>query len=121
MKQGLFVYGTLHPDRAPAGIKGVVKKMVPIGQGTIFGNLHDLGEYPALTLDGKNKQRVRGEVFALPDEPDALQKLDQYEEYLPNDPANSLFARSKRFVTLDNGTRRYCWVYVYNRKLPKAS
>ena len=120
MKQGLFVYGTLHPDRAPAEIKGVVKKMIPIGRGTISGNLHNLGEYPALTLNGKKKQRVQGAVFDLPDDPDALQKLDQYEEYHPGDPANSLFIRSRRLVTLDDGTRRFRWVYVYNQKLPKA-
>ena len=120
MKQGLFVYGTLHPDHAPDEIIGVVKKMVPMGQGTISGNLHDLGDYPALTVEGKKKQRIRGAVFALPDDPDALKKLDQYEEYLPDDPVNSLFVRSRRLVTLDNGTRRFCWVYIYNQKLPKA-
>ena len=70
--------------------------MVPVGSGTIAGNLHHLGGYPALTLDGKKKQRVKGTVFALPDDPETLQKIDQYEEYLPNDPSNSLFIRSKR-------------------------
>ena len=120
MKHTLFVYGTLHPDLAPKEIQSVVKKMILIGPGTIAGNLYDLGEYPALTIDGKRKQRVGGVVFALPDDPETLRKLDQYEEYLPGDPANSLFVRSRRLVTLDDGTRRFCWVYVYNQKLPKA-
>lgn len=119
MKQTLFVYGTLHPDRAPTEIKTAVKKFVPIGQGTISGTLHDLGQYPALTLNGKKKQRVRGVIFALPDDPDILQKLDRYEGYLPADPANSLFIRSKRLVTFDNGTRSFCWIYIYNQKLPR--
>jgi gamma-glutamylcyclotransferase (GGCT)/AIG2-like uncharacterized protein YtfP len=116
----LFVYGTLHPDRAPQEIRTIVKKMVPVGPGTIAGNLHDLGVFPGLTLDGKEKQRVPGTVFALPDDPEFLQKLDEYEGYLPDDPANSLFVRSKHLVVLDNGTRRYCWVYIYNRALPKT-
>ena len=119
MKQRLFVYGTIHPDRAPAEIKAVVKKLVPIGQGTISGTLqHDLGPYPALTLNGKKTQRVRGAVFALPDA-ETLRRLDRYEEYLPADPENSLFIRSKRLVTFDDGTRRFCWVYTYNQKLPQ--
>jgi gamma-glutamylcyclotransferase (GGCT)/AIG2-like uncharacterized protein YtfP len=117
MKQNLFVYGTLHPDHAPKEIRSVVKKMVPVGSGTIAGNLHHLGDYPALTLDGKKKQRVKGTVFALPDDPETLQKIDQYEEYLPNDPSNSLFIRSKRLVTLGDGTRRLCWVYIYNQPI----
>jgi gamma-glutamylcyclotransferase (GGCT)/AIG2-like uncharacterized protein YtfP len=121
LKQGLFVYGTLHPDRAPEEIKSVVKKMVPIGQGTVVGSLHDLGDYPALVLDGKRGQRVRGSVFALPDDPGTLQALDKYEEFEPEDPKNSLFVRSKRTVTFADGTRKRCWVYIYNQKLPQAS
>jgi len=120
MKQCLFVYGTLHPDRAPGEIRNVVKKMIPIGSGTIAGDLHDLGDYPELTVDGKKKQRIKGAVFALPDDRETLRKLGQYEEYFPANPANSLFVRSKRLVTLDDGTRRFCWVYLYNRKLKKA-
>jgi gamma-glutamylcyclotransferase (GGCT)/AIG2-like uncharacterized protein YtfP len=121
LKQELFVYGTLHPDRAPEEIKKVVRKMVPVGKGTVVGNLHDLGDYPALVVDGKRKQRISGSVFVLPDDPEALQALDRYEEYEPQDPKNSLFVRSKRTVTLANGTRKRCWVYVYNQKLPQAS
>lgn len=95
--------------------------MVPLGKGTVIGNLHDLGDYPALVLDGKRKQRVPGSVFALPNDPSALQALDKYEEFEPNDPQNSLFVRSLRTVTLGDGKRKRCWVYIYNRKLPHAS
>ncbi len=92
--------------------------MAPIGSGTIAGVLHDLGEYPAVTLDGQKNQRVKGEVFALPDDPEMMQQLDDYEGYLPDDPSNSLFIRTKHLVTLDDGTRRFCWVYTYNSNLP---
>lgn len=95
--------------------------MVPIGKGTVVGNLHDLGEYPALVVNGKRNQRVAGSVFALPDDPETLQALDAYEEFEPKDPKNSLFVRSKRTVTLADGTRKRCWVYIYNQKLPRAS
>jgi gamma-glutamylcyclotransferase (GGCT)/AIG2-like uncharacterized protein YtfP len=121
LKQELFVYGTLHPDRAPKEIQKVVRKMVPVGEGTVVGNLHNLGEYPALVVDGRRKQRVPGSVFILPDGPEALQALDRYEEFEPQDLKNSLFVRSKRTVTMANGTRKRCWVYVYNQKLQRAS
>lgn len=120
MKKRLFVYGTLHPDRAPKGIRDMVKRMVPMGSGTIAGVLHDLGEYPAVTLNGKQEQRVKGEVFALPNDPGMLQQFDDYEGYLPDNPSNSLFIRSKRLITLDSGTELLCWVYIYNRELPHA-
>lgn len=119
--QGLFVYGTLHPDRAPEEVRSVVRRMKPLGDGTVVGKVHDLGEYPALVVDGTRKQRIPGSVFALPDDPQALPALDRYEEFTPEDPKNSLFIRSKRTVTLAGGKRKRCWVYIYNRELPKAS
>ena len=120
MADDLFIYGTLHPERAPEEIAGVVSRLRPVGEGTIRGSLHDLGEYPAVVVNGDSRQKVAGSVFALPDDPDALASLDEYEEFRPEDPQNSLFIRSKRIVTLANGRRRRCWVYLYNKELPQA-
>jgi gamma-glutamylcyclotransferase (GGCT)/AIG2-like uncharacterized protein YtfP len=121
MSDRLFVYGTLHPDRAPSEIADVVKGLKPVGRGTIRGKLYDFGEYPGVVLDEKANERVDGEVFALPRDPDALARLDEYEEYRPHDPERSLFKRLKTTVTLLNGSRESCWVYVYNRNLPRKS
>ncbi len=120
MADELFVYGTLHPDRAPAEIASVVKKMRPLGRGTIRGQLLNLGDYPGVVLNKGARDTVPGSVFALPDDPSALSSLDDYEDFRPEDPANSLFVRAKRTVTLENGQRRRCWVYLYNGQLPKA-
>ncbi|MGI4757396.1 MAG: gamma-glutamylcyclotransferase family protein [Janthinobacterium lividum] len=120
MKPGLFVYGTLHPDRAPEEIRDVVRQMTLVGDGTISGEVHDLGEYPALAPRGQRKP-VRGSLFALPDHPDALRKLDAYEEFNPQQPETSLFRRRRRVVTLSDGRKERHWVYVYNRELPAAS
>ncbi len=121
MADGLFVYGTLNPDRAPDEISGAVKRLRRIGNGTIRGKLYDLGDYPAVVVEQNTRNKVEGSVFALPDDPQTLAKLDEYEEFRPSDPRNSLFVRAKRTVTLANGRRRRCWVYLYNGKLPKAS
>ena len=116
MKKGLFVYGTLHPERAPDEVRHVVAQLSAIGPGTVLGELHDLGEYPALVKQGK-RQPVRGMLFALPDDPETLQQLDAYEGFDPRKPETGLFRRRLLTVTLQNGRKERHWVYVYNRDL----
>jgi len=115
MKETLFVYGTLHPDRAPAAILPMVRRLTHVGLATIQGTLHDLGPYPGLTLDGE--QAVPGTVFALPEDPTVLEALDAYEGFFATAPEASLFVRAEHTVTLSDGTPTLCWVYLYNRGL----
>lgn len=121
MAEQLFVYGTLHPQRAPAEIADVVKKLRPVGNGTIRGRLFNFGDYPGVILDTASKDRVHGTVFILPEDSDALARLDNYEEYDPNDPARSLFKRRKTKVTFADGSIRQCWIYVYNQPVPQKA
>ena len=79
------------------------------------GRLHDLGDYPGAVSDSTATTRVHGQVFRLPDDPSVLNALDAYEGYNPADPAGSLFVRSKRLVTLADGRRIRCWVYLYGQ------
>ncbi len=120
MSDRLFVYGTLHPDRAPAEIADVMGAMRPIGKGTIRARRFDFGDYPGVVINDKASTRVQGEVFALPSDPSALTRLDEYEEYDPERPHNSLFRRKRIWVTLADGTRENCWVYLYNRPVPRG-
>lgn len=121
MDNRLFVYGTLLPGRAPAEIADVVDALKPVGKGTIRGKLYNFGDYPGVVLDDKASDEVHGEVFDLPGDPNALARLDDYEEFHPRDPEGSLFKRLRTTVTLLNGARENCWVYVYNRDLPKSA
>jgi gamma-glutamylcyclotransferase (GGCT)/AIG2-like uncharacterized protein YtfP len=116
----LFIYGTLHPDRAPAEIADAARGLRPVGPGTIRGKLYDLGEYPGVMLDPSTSETIHGEVFAVPDA-ETLARLDRYEDYRPEDASNSLFLRVQTTVTLDAGSTEVCWVYVYNRELPLQS
>ncbi len=110
----LFVYGTLHPDRAPAEIAAVARTLTLVGPATIRGTLLDLGAYPGVLLDSEDE--VRGNIFALPDPADATwQRLDAYEDFRPGDPAASLFLRRQTVATLADGSELVCGVYVYNR------
>jgi gamma-glutamylcyclotransferase (GGCT)/AIG2-like uncharacterized protein YtfP len=116
----LFVYGTLRPSHAPAEVASVVKSLRKIGIGHIKGQLYDLGEYPGAILDASADTTISGEVFTLSNARAVLPVLDSYEDFDPNDPENSLFVRKKYPVTLSDGRKLKCWVYVYNRDLGEA-
>jgi len=118
MAERLFVYGTLHPDRAPGEIADIVSHFKHLGSATVRGHYYDLGTYPAVILNQKGKN-VRGEVYALPSDANALARLDAYEEYSPAAPEQSLFVRRKTRVKLRDGSKQECWIYVYNRPIPE--
>jgi len=118
MPEPIFIYGTLHPDRAPAAIAATARLLKPLGRATIRGRRYELGEYPGVILTDEAGALVHGELFLLPDPPQAtavLAKLDAYEDFRPADPAGSLFLRQRTIATLEDGTQRACWVYTYNR------
>jgi gamma-glutamylcyclotransferase (GGCT)/AIG2-like uncharacterized protein YtfP len=113
----LFIYGTLHPDRAPREIATAARRLKPIGPATIHGHLYHLGEYPGAILDS-TAPPIPGELFTVPDA-ETLAALDAYEDFRPNDPANSLFLRTQTTATLPDGSRLTCWVYTYNCEIPR--
>lgn len=114
MKKYLFSYGTLLPEHAPAEIAPVVRRLRAVGRGKVHGRLYDLGEYPGAVLT-KSGPVIIGQIFELPDGPEVIEKLDQYEGFDPAHPQGSLFVRKRSLVTVGNGKRMWCWVYVYNR------
>ena len=116
MPETLFVYGTLHPDRAPAEIADLVTRFQLIGPAAVHGRLYDLGPYPALILD-PHFLPVPGHLFTLPTDPDTLPRLDDYEGYLPSNPTQSLYLRTQTHATLADGTPHRCWIYIYNQPL----
>jgi gamma-glutamylcyclotransferase (GGCT)/AIG2-like uncharacterized protein YtfP len=111
MRDGLFVYGTLHPDRAPAEVHALTQRFVPLGTGTVMGRLLNLGAYPGLVLDGA-LMPVGGEVFRVPE--DAWPALDTYEGFNPDEVATSLFRREEIAVTRNDGQSEVHWIYLYN-------
>ena len=116
--RGLFVYGTLHPDRAPAEVRDLTQRFVAIGAGTVMGRLLNLGEYPGLVLD-RPLEPTRGEVFAVPD--DAWPALDAYEGFDANHPDASLFVRQLCAVQMNAGAMEEHWVYVFRGGSPGST
>ena len=116
MPNHLFVYGTLHPDKAPPEIKNAVKKMSLLGKGRVWGKLVDLGAYPGAMLGKQYKKTISGLIFSLPDgDPNLLNRLDRYEEFFPDAPERSLFLRRQVEVELEDQSRTTCWIYEWNR------
>jgi gamma-glutamylcyclotransferase (GGCT)/AIG2-like uncharacterized protein YtfP len=118
----LFIYGTLHPDRAPAAIAPTARLLKPFGEpprnrATVQARLYNLGAYPGILLSEETAHTVPGELFELPNDPAVLARLDDYEDFRPDDPARSLFLRLRTLATLPDGATRECWVYTYNRPL----
>jgi gamma-glutamylcyclotransferase (GGCT)/AIG2-like uncharacterized protein YtfP len=113
MPQLLFIYGTLHPDRAPAEIAHAARRLISAGPATIHARIYNLGAYPGAVLDPAAPP-IPGELFTVPDTA-TLTALDAYEDYRPSDPASSLFLRVETTATKPDGCSVACWVYVYNR------
>ncbi|MDE3105993.1 MAG: gamma-glutamylcyclotransferase [Acidobacteriota bacterium] len=120
--QHIFLYGTLHPQHAPAEVRDYARQLLHVGAATVSGTLYHLGEYPALLAYGSH--RVPGTVFALPaaprDEP-LLRAFDRYEDYRPLDHPGSLYLRVAMQAILADHTAVLCWVYLYNQPLPSAA
>jgi gamma-glutamylcyclotransferase (GGCT)/AIG2-like uncharacterized protein YtfP len=113
-KRYLFSYGTLLPRLAPPEIRPTVRRLRRVGKGFVRGRLFDLGEYPGAILS-RTGSPIAGQVFELPDDPEVLSRLDEYEGFDRSDPSASLFIRQRRYVQLEGGGKIFCWVYTYNR------
>lgn len=118
MKQYLFVYGTLIPELAPFEISESVKQLKFVSEGFVYGLLYDLGEYPAIILQGSEK--VFGKVFELPNDENILQKLDEYEGFYSKNESESLYLRKQTVVYIQD-KKLNAWIYEYNQDLSNFS
>ena len=119
MSDYLFAYGTLQPGFAPEEVAEVAAKLHPVGTGFVYGEIYELHGYPAVAPDPNSKNRIRGRVLELPEDPGVLRKLDEYEGFDPEDPETSEFVRVRQTVEMSAGGTLECWIYCYNRE-PEA-
>lgn len=102
----LFLYGSLLRGEAMFAELGLDDVLEYVSEGTIPGDLYDLGDYPGAVSAGGV---VRGEVYRVKD-PEIFNALDRYEEFDPAHPDTSLFVR-QRVVVPEAGE---AWAYLYN-------
>jgi gamma-glutamylcyclotransferase (GGCT)/AIG2-like uncharacterized protein YtfP len=77
MSKYLFVYGTLMSSFDNPMAKKLQSEATFIGPARVKGSLYDMGSYPALVLD--TKEKVYGELYELNEE-SSWEWLDLYEE-----------------------------------------
>ena len=120
MPNFLFVYGTLHPECAPAEVAEVVRGFTSVGRGVVRGQLYRFAEYPAVELGASLGARVRGEVFRVEGEA-VWERLDAYEGFDPERQGTSLFRRRRVWVRMATGGAVRAWVYEYGGRLPMSA
>lgn len=114
----LFVYGTLMKAHGDDWQKQAGAHLV--GHGQMTGKLYDLGQFPGAVASSDPRWRIAGEVYRLDDIGRATGILDEYEEFHPARPDESLFIRREMPVVMENGTERWAWVYLYNRPVKES-
>jgi gamma-glutamylcyclotransferase (GGCT)/AIG2-like uncharacterized protein YtfP len=92
-------------------------KLTPIGRGSIYAALFDVGLYPAAIP--ATDALVQGELHRMSDET-VLHDLDEIEGFRPEEPDASLYRRLETPVTLDDGRTELAWTYFYNAPLGNA-
>jgi len=110
----IAVYGLLRAGESGFARFGLADAFRPLGPCVIPGELWDLGGFPGL-VSGKGE--VAGELFEITDAL-VMSRLDEFEDYWPNDPARSRYDR----VTLQLAAPdRDAWVYVWRLGLESAT
>jgi gamma-glutamylcyclotransferase (GGCT)/AIG2-like uncharacterized protein YtfP len=101
----------------------LTKSGIFIGNGTFRGKLYKIGHYPgAIPSDGES-DRVKGDVYLLPNPDDVLESLDRFEgctyDERPGTECQDSgeFYRDRVTVHLENGDEVIAWVYIYNRPI----
>ncbi|HKT25566.1 MAG TPA: gamma-glutamylcyclotransferase family protein [Terriglobales bacterium] len=110
----LFVYGTLRRAHTPPEAATLMHDLEFISGASTPGTMFDLGEYPGAVFDPESGSEVKGEVYRLPLNSDVLKKLDEYEEFKPRSPRQSLFVREAIVVRTSDGKKLSCWTYRFN-------
>ncbi|MEM7802974.1 MAG: gamma-glutamylcyclotransferase family protein [Chloroflexota bacterium] len=117
-----FVYGTLIPGQSSSTLwnRGITQSQDAYLTNSL---LYSLGDFPMLIdsdqPDGISflnykSARVKGKLVMV----DSLQyraivsELDRYEGYFPENEAESLYLRRRRWVTLDSGKQKLAWAYI---------
>jgi gamma-glutamylcyclotransferase (GGCT)/AIG2-like uncharacterized protein YtfP len=97
--QGGFWHG-------PAQAAGITA----ISPAQAHGRLHDLGDYPALTLAARAP--VQGEILTFRDIAAALPILDEIEDAAPEGADTGMYRRTIITATDAMGQQRRAWAYV---------
>jgi gamma-glutamylcyclotransferase (GGCT)/AIG2-like uncharacterized protein YtfP len=111
----LFVYGTLLKNSGHPMAEFISKNAKLLGKATLRGKLFLVDYYPGSIVSKNKNERVKGEVYGFESVENFFHKLDEYEEFDPQNPEKSEFIRKKVDVELlKNHENLKVWTYLYN-------
>lgn len=110
----LFVYGTLRKDFGNELHKLITRNSEFIGLADYQGKMYNIGEYPGIVASDDANSKVIGELYKLSNSLRLIRILDEYEEFYPENIAESVFVRNAISVSID-GTIYEAYSYLYNR------
>ena len=124
MSDHLFVYGTLMRGYDHPMAQLLSRSADFISEAQCRAKLYLVKHYPGLVLSGDASDVVHGEVFRLRQARELLREFDMYEACGEGFAEPTEYVRRMLKVTLDDGSSRDAWTYVYNwpvTKLPRIA
>ncbi len=112
-KDYLFIYGTLLLKEELNISKFLYDSSEFIGNACLHDKLYEIDNYPGLILSEDKKDKVYGKVFRLKNFDKTIALLNEYEEVGPQFAYPNEYVLKKVEVCMQ-GTKYYCWVYIYN-------
>ena len=112
----IFVYGSLRRGFNSPAYSYISQYFDLIGNGTIAGCLHDLGDIAAAVPRTNCERRIVGELYEIrnPDEFGwAIAQLDDYEGVNPSYDEERHYYRAVTPVLLEDGSEHEAWIYWY--------
>lgn len=108
----LFVYGSLM-----GGIQSPIATYLKsnstfLGEGFVYGQLFDIGQYPGLIYNPALESRVVGHIFQLNNPAEMMPQLDYYECVGTDFSEPNEYTRKMVSVHL-NQEKIECWTYLY--------
>ncbi len=110
----LFVYGTLKKSSGHVAHALLNNDCIYQNEGYFFGELYDLGDYPAAIEIKNSPQKVLGELYRITNPQNLFARLDDYEECSANYPMPHEYLR-KMITVYDQQHQPFeAWCYLYN-------
>ena len=117
--RGVFVYGTLMRGQSRWPILER-HRVVSVAAAEVVAGLLHLGAYPGIVPDPSGSAITRGELVELERLVEAIEVLDEVEDFQGYGASFSLYRRSVIEAQTDEGVA-LCWTYVYTGSALGAS
>ncbi len=114
--QNLFVYGLLRPSSGHGVAENLMDQAHYVGPARFQGRLFEIDGYPGVIDSETASECVLGDVFEIPNDPQFLAALDEFEGCGVKDPEPWEYRRVIRRVSAHRASLE-CWIYLYNWSL----